>query len=50
VAERPCPDKAVLMIKGEHFPCDWMNQMHPESQNHEGWAHANKEAEAIWNG
>lgn len=38
-----CP--AALNIKGEHFPCDW-----PVGENgrHDGWAHANSAAEAIW--
>lgn len=46
MAEYTCP--AVLSIKGEHFPCDWMDQMVPGSVGHDGWAHANREAEAIW--
>lgn len=33
--------KSVLNIKGESFSCD-MVAPHP------GWAHANKQAEAIW--
>lgn len=41
-----CP--AALNIKGEHFPCDWMDQMAPGSIGHVGWAHANREAQAIW--
>ena len=45
---RPCPDGAALNIKGEHFPCDWMDQMSPDSADHNGWAHANRDAEAIW--
>jgi hypothetical protein len=41
-----CP--AALNIAGEHFPCDWMEQMAEGSTNHEGWAHSNKDAQAIW--
>lgn len=33
--------KAVLNLKGEHYPCD-MEAPHP------GWAHANADAGAIW--
>lgn len=33
--------RSVLIIKGESFRCD-------VSAPHRGWAHANKEAEAIW--
>lgn len=39
----PCP--AALNIKGEHFPCDWPTD---DSGQHSGWAHANRDAEAIW--
>ena len=37
--------KAALNIAGEHYPCDW-----PTDANgrHDGWAHTNKAAEAIW--
>jgi hypothetical protein len=38
---------AVLMIKGEDFPCDW--PVDPAGRHH-GWAHASKAAEAIWCG
>lgn len=38
--------KAALMIKGEHFPCDW--QYTSPDGTHKGWAHTNKRAEAIW--
>lgn len=38
---------AVLMIKGEAFPCDW--PVDPAGRHH-GWAHANKDAEALWVG
>lgn len=47
-AYRPCPDGAVLMIRGEAFPCDAMRQMHESSHTHDGWAHASSDAEAIW--
>jgi hypothetical protein len=38
-----CP--AALNLAGEHFPCDW-----PTDENglHEGWAHTNQEAKAVW--
>lgn len=45
---RPCPDGAALVIKGEHFPCDQMRHMAPSCDSHDGWAHANSDAEAIW--
>ena len=32
---------AALNIKGEHFACD-------NPQPHDGWAHSNRAAEAIW--
>jgi uncharacterized protein (UPF0179 family) len=41
-----CP--SALMIKGEHYPCDAMTNMVEGSRSHEGWAHSNKDAEAIW--
>lgn len=44
----PCP--AGLTIMGEFFPCQQMEQMLPGSTNHDGWAHSNKDAEAIWVG
>lgn len=34
-----------LIIKGEHFPCDWPTD---ESGKHDGWGHTNKQAEAVW--
>ena len=34
-----CP--AALDIKGEHYPCD-------SPAPHDGWAHSNRAAEAIW--
>jgi hypothetical protein len=46
ISDREC--KAGLIIKGEYFPCDMMTHMSPESNNHEGWAHANSQAQAIW--
>lgn len=42
----PCP--GALIIKGEHFPCQQMDQMVEGSENHDGWAHSNRDAEAIW--
>ena len=45
---KKCPDNAMLNIKGESFPCTQMKHMHPDSKNHNGWAHSNDEAEAIW--
>ncbi len=45
---RECPQKAALNIKGEHFPCEQMEQMSTESTSHDGWPHSNKAAEAIW--
>ena len=50
VTGRPCPDGGALNIMGEHFPCQQMDQMTPESTSHEGWAHSNRDAEAIWQG
>lgn len=41
-----CP--AALNIAGKHYPCDWMEQMEPGSKDHQGWAHSNREAQAIW--
>jgi hypothetical protein len=48
--KRECPDKAAIIIKGEYFACDWMDNMHESSTDHNGWAHANKAAEAVWRG
>lgn len=42
----PCP--AALSIMGEHFPCQQMEQMLPGSTDHNGWAHSNRDAEALW--
>lgn len=39
------PCKAALNIKGGHFPCDWPTGA---DGTHSGWAHANRDAEAIW--
>jgi hypothetical protein len=39
------PCKAAVTIKGEHFPCDWPTS---DDGTHKGWAHGNKEAEAVW--
>lgn len=47
-AEFVCP--AVLNIAGEHFPCQQMDQMVEGSTNHGGWAHSNRDAQAIWCG
>jgi hypothetical protein len=44
----PCP--AALNIMGQHFPCRQMEQMVEGSTSHEGWAHSNPDAEAIWSG
>ena len=30
-----------LVIAGEHFQCDY-------AEDHEGWAHSNKKAQALW--
>jgi hypothetical protein len=38
-----CP--AMLMVKGEAFPCDWPAD---DKGEHPGWAHANSAAEAVW--
>ena len=45
-ANPTCP--AALNIKGEHFPCQQMEHMAPGSEGHDGWAHSNRDAEAIW--
>ena len=39
------PCTGVLMIKGTFYACDW-----PTDANgrHDGWAHANKQAQALW--
>lgn len=44
--EYVCP--SALNIKGEHFPCQQMEHMAPGSTSHDGWAHSNRDAEAIW--
>lgn len=45
-----CP--AALNIKGEHFPCQQLDHMGTldgsPATSHEGWAHSNRDAEAIW--
>ncbi len=33
--------KAAINIKGEPFGCDW-------DAPHPGWAHGNRDAQAIW--
>lgn len=45
---RPCPNNSALILKGEHFPCDAMDMMSPESATHEGWSHSNQAAGALW--
>lgn len=40
-----CP--AALNLAGEHFACDWPADDHGK---HPGWAHANKDAQAVWTG
>lgn len=40
-----CP--AVLMLVGEAYPCDWPTDEHGR---HDGWAHSNMAAQAIWCG
>lgn len=39
---------AVLNIEGRHYPCTQMKHMLAGSENHDGWAHSNDEAQAIW--
>jgi hypothetical protein len=51
MSDRPtCP--ASLMIRGEHFPCQTLSQMATldgsPATSHDGWAHSNSDAEAIW--
>jgi len=41
-----CP--AAINIAGEHFPCQQMEHMAEGSKNHDGWAHSNRDAQAIW--
>lgn len=45
-----CP--SALNIKGEHFPCQTLRDMATldgsPATNHDGWAHSNSDAEAIW--
>lgn len=41
-----CP--AVLILKGEGFPCDWPSV--DATGRHDGWAHSSRSAEAIWCG
>lgn len=48
VKARPCPQGSALCVKGVWYPCDMMQQMDPACATHEGWAHANREAEAVW--
>jgi hypothetical protein len=42
----------VLSIKGEHFPCQQLEQMTTldgsPAASHEGWAHSNRDAQAVW--
>lgn len=39
------PCGSSLNIKGEHFSCDWPTDLQGK---HEGWAHTNKKAQAVW--
>lgn len=39
------PCRSVLMIGGADFPCDWPTD---DRGKHPGWAHANKNCQAIW--
>lgn len=36
---------SALNIKGEAFRCDWPTDANGK---HDGWAHTNKEAQAVW--
>lgn len=45
---RLCPNNSALILRGEHFPCDAMDMMSPESETHEGWSHSSKAAGALW--
>lgn len=38
---------AAINIQGEHFPCDWPTDA---EGRHPGWAHSNRQAQAIWRG
>ena len=40
-----CP--AALNLHGEHFSCDWPIN---DNGHHRGWAHANRQAQAVWTG
>jgi hypothetical protein len=42
---KPTDCLAALSIRGEHFWCDWPTDARGR---HDGWAHANKEAQAVW--
>ena len=46
MSDYTCP--AALDIAGKHYPCQQMEQMAPGSENHDGWAHSNRDAQAIW--
>lgn len=46
MSDYTCP--AALNIAGEHYPCQQMDQMAEGSTGHDGWAHSNRDAEAIW--
>jgi hypothetical protein len=45
---RKCPQNAALIIAGNHYFCDMMDQMHESCDTHDGWPHASRAAEAIW--
>jgi hypothetical protein len=45
---RQCPDGSVLLLRGEWHPCRTMDDMAPDCVTHEGWAHSNGEAGALW--
>ena len=41
--------KASINLGGEHYPCTFIeNNMLPGTTGHDGWAHSNAEASAIW--
>lgn len=37
--------KANLNLQGGSYPCDWPSD---EDGRHDGWAHTNKEIQAVW--
>lgn len=46
MTKHTCP--AALIIAGKHFPCQQMDHMAEGSTSHDGWAHSNRDAEALW--